>query len=76
MPLSRSLGDGLFEFRFHCDGVAGRITFWYADWQPGLIVLLTTFHKQRNNERREVGRARVALKRCRGHAFSRGLTDD
>jgi hypothetical protein len=31
-----------------------------------LIVLLTTFHKQRNNERREVDRARVALKRCRG----------
>jgi hypothetical protein len=72
MPLSRSLGNGLFELRFHCDGVARRITFWYADWQPGLIVLLTTFHKQRNNERREVHRARVALKRCRGTHSSEG----
>lgn len=66
MPLSRSLGDGLFELRFSCEGVARRVTFWYADWRPGLIVLLTTFHKQRSNERREVARARLALKRCRG----------
>lgn len=43
MPLSRPLGRGLFELRFQCEGVARRVTFWYADWQPGLIVLLTTF---------------------------------
>jgi putative component of toxin-antitoxin plasmid stabilization module len=76
MPLSRPLGDGLFELRFQCEGVARRITFWYADWQPGLIVLLTTFHKQRSNERREVDRARSALQRCHDTHLSRGVTYD
>lgn len=66
MPLSRSLGGGLFELRFTCESVPRRITYWYADWQPGLIVLLTTFRKQRSSERREVDRARTALERCRG----------
>ena len=28
------------------------------------IVLLTTFHKQRSNERTEVARARQAMRRC------------
>jgi hypothetical protein len=56
----------MFELRFHCEGVARRITYWYADWRPASIVLLTTFRKQRNNERREIDRARVALERCRG----------
>jgi hypothetical protein len=62
MPLSRALGAGLFELRFHCGGVARRITYWFAPNQR--VVLLTTFRKQRDNERREVERARVSLRRC------------
>ena len=65
MPLSRPLGEGLFELRFTAQGVQRRITYWHADWQPGLIVLLTTFRKQRQVERREILRARAALERCR-----------
>lgn len=76
MPLSRPLGRGLFELRFQCEGVARRVTFWYADWQPRLIVLLTTFRKQRHNERREVQRARSALEHCRARPPGMcGMTD-
>lgn len=61
MPHSRSLGEGLFELRFDLDRTARRITFFF----PGgpRIVLLTTFHKQRSNERTEVTRAREAMRR-------------
>jgi hypothetical protein len=62
MPFSRSLGDGLFELRYSCGGVNRRITYWFGPKR--VIVLLTTFRKQRNNERREVERARVAMKVC------------
>ena len=64
---SRSLGDGLIELRFNLGSNAQRITFFF----PGdrRAVLLTTFHKQRQNERAEVARARLAMKVCvgRGH---------
>lgn len=62
MPQSRSLGEGLFELRFDLGQVAQRITFFF----PGdrRIVLLTTFRKQRSNERAEVARARLAMRRC------------
>lgn len=63
MPLSRSLGEGLFELRFHCEGVPRRVTYWYAP--AGRAIALTTFRKQRNNEQREIKRARRALRRCR-----------
>ncbi len=67
MPRSRSLGEGLFELRFDLGRNAQRITFFF----PGerRIVLLTTFHKQRQNERSEVARARNAMKVCidQGH---------
>ncbi len=53
---------GLFELRFHCQGVPRRITYWFAPSRR--IVLLTTFRKQRDNERREIERARTALRRC------------
>ena len=43
MPLSRPLGDGVFELRFTAEGVARRITHWFADWQPGLIVCSPRF---------------------------------
>jgi len=62
MPHSRSLGEGLFELRFDLGRVPQRITFFF----PGeaRVVLLTVFRKQRSNERAEVSRARMAMRRC------------
>ena len=62
MPLSRALGDGLFELRFSLGPTARRIT--YRFMTDGRIVLLTIFRKQRNNERTEIVRARKALEEC------------
>lgn len=62
MPLSRGLGDGLFELRFSLGSTARRITYRFT--QDGRIVLLTTFRKQRQNERAEVARARRAAELC------------
>lgn len=62
MPLSRSLGDSLFELRFTLGPTARRITYRFT--QDGRIILLTTFRKQRNNERDEVARARKAATGC------------
>ena len=62
MPLSRSLGDGLFELRFTLGPTARRITYRFTN--DGRIVLLTTFRKQRNNERTEIARARKAAEDC------------
>ena len=45
MPLSKSLGEGLFELRFYLDRVAQRITYFFAGERR--IVLLTEFRKQR-----------------------------
>jgi len=56
MPFSRSLGEGLFELRFALGSTARRITYRFT--RDGRIVLLTTFRKQRNNERHEIDRAR------------------
>lgn len=61
-PVSRPLGRGLFELRLDVGRVARRITFYFA--QERRIVLLTTFRKQRRNERSEVRRARQAMQRC------------
>ena len=56
MPHSRTLGDGLYELRFTCESVARRITYVF---DPGRrAVTLTTFRKQRQNERGEILRAR------------------
>lgn len=63
MPHSRPLGDGLFELRLDLSRRSWRITYWQRP--DGVIVLLTVFHKQRNNEDREVIRAREALDACR-----------
>ena len=72
MPHSRSLGGGLFELRFDLDRVAQRLTFFF----PGerRVVLLTAFRKQRSNERSEVERARVSMRRCieQGHTADDG----
>lgn len=56
MPYSRSLGDGLFELRFTAGDVAQRVTYVFEPVRR--VITLTTFRKQRNNERREVARAR------------------
>ena len=62
MPHSRALGDGLFELRFDLGPLAQRISFFF----PGdrRIVLSTFFRKQRSNERSEVARAKLAMRRC------------
>jgi putative component of toxin-antitoxin plasmid stabilization module len=62
MPLSRSLGEGLFELRFTLGPTARRITYRFT--KSGRIVLLTTFRKQRNNERAEIVRAHRAADEC------------
>ena len=62
MPLSRSLGEGLFELRFTLGPTARRITYRFT--KDGRIVLLTTFRKQRNNERDEINRARRVAAEC------------
>jgi len=58
MPHSRPLGEGLHELRFTCEHVARRIT--YVLDPDRQAVTLTTFRKQRQNERGEVLRARRA----------------
>lgn len=66
MPHSRPLGDGLHELRFTCERVARRVTYYF---DPGRrVITLTTFRKQRQNERAEVARARRAAdaRRARG----------
>lgn len=62
MPMSKSLGDGLFELRFTLGPTARRITYRFTS--DGRIVLLTTFRKQRQNERTEMARARKAAEAC------------
>ena len=62
MPLSRSLGEGQFELRFALGPTARRITYRFT--KDGRIVLLTTFRKQRNNERTEISRACKAAEEC------------
>lgn len=62
MPLSRSLGDGLFEPRFSLGPTARRITYRFT--KDGRIILLTTFRKQRSNERDEISRARKVANEC------------
>ena len=63
MPHSRMLGGGLRELRFTCEGVARRVTY-YVEVERKMITL-TTFRKQRDNERREVQRAHKAMSRDR-----------
>ena len=60
MPHARPLGSGLFELRFTCEGTARRVTY-FIDTRAKIITL-TTFRKQRQNERQEVARARQAVR--------------
>jgi hypothetical protein len=57
---ARPLGGDLFELRFTCEGTARRVTY-YLD-VPRKAITLTTFRNQRQAERREVARARKALR--------------
>lgn len=61
MPHNRYLSEKLWELRFRCGPVNQRIT--YTADPDRRLVTLTTFRKQRNNERGEVTRARNALRR-------------
>ena len=61
MPHSKYLGQKLYELRFSLDNVNRRITYTFDEGTK--VITLTTFHKQRQNEPREVTRARRALKR-------------
>lgn len=54
--------DGLFELRFSLGPTALRITYRFTS--TGTIVLLTTFRKQRSNERLEIVRAREVAVDC------------
>jgi putative component of toxin-antitoxin plasmid stabilization module len=57
---SRPVGGGLFELRFTCEGTARRVTYFIHTQTK--VIALTTFRKQRQNERREVARARQAMR--------------
>jgi hypothetical protein len=55
--------DGkLRELRLHLDRRSVRVSYWIAPARR--IVLLTVFVKQRQQETREVARAKRALERC------------
>ena len=71
MPLSKQLGGGLRELRFTCEGVVRRIT--YVLEPERKAITLTTFRKQRQNERREVLRARRAQV---AYQFAQAATKD
>ncbi len=72
MPHSRSLGDGLYELRFSCENVNRRITYVFEPDRQA--VTLTTFRKQRQNERAEVLRARraQAARKAAGNTDKKG----
>ncbi|WTW98684.1 type II toxin-antitoxin system RelE/ParE family toxin [Streptomycetaceae bacterium NBC_01309] len=65
MPRSRCLQNGLFELRFDVADKAARISYWMRP--DATAVLLTVFHKQRQNERLHVAQARQAMRICRRH---------
>ena len=58
MPHARPLG-GLLELRFTCEGTARRVTYYIGSQR--VIITLTTFRKQRQQERRELARAHRAM---------------
>jgi hypothetical protein len=66
LPQSRSLGEGLHELRFACEGVPRRITYAFGNTRE--VTMLTTFRKQRDREGHEIDRARRALARTKALA--------
>lgn len=69
MPHAKYLGEKLWELRFALEGVNRRITYLFDEERR--VVTLTTFRKQRQNEAREVLRARKALKALKAHTARR-----
>lgn len=63
MPHNRYLNDKLWELRFRSGQVNQRIT--YTADPDRHIITLTTFRKQRDNERAEIRRARKVLRKYR-----------
>lgn len=63
MPHAKYLGRKLHELRFALETVNRRITYTFDEGEK--VITLTTFRKQRQNESREVARARRALERYR-----------
>lgn len=59
MPHARPLGGGLLELRFTCEGTARRVTYYIGSQR--VIITLTTFCKQRQQERCELARAHRAM---------------
>lgn len=59
MPHAKYLGQKLYELRFAAEKVNRRITYTFDEDRK--VITLTTFRKQRQNESREVLRARRAL---------------
>jgi len=59
MPHARPLGGGLLELRFTCEGTSRRVTYYIGSQR--VIITLTTFRKQRQQERRELARAHRAM---------------
>ena len=60
--VSRSLSQGVCELRFALGPTARRITYRFTS--DGRILKLTTFRKQRQNERTEVTRATKMAQDC------------
>jgi hypothetical protein len=60
--VSRGLGDGVRELRFHLHPLQMRITYWLAPRRR--VVLLTVFRKTRMREDAEVSRAKALRKVC------------
>jgi hypothetical protein len=60
MPHARPLGGGLSELRLACEGTARRVTCYTGT--RAKVITLTTFRKQRQDERREAARARQAMR--------------
>ncbi|MEV6361554.1 type II toxin-antitoxin system RelE/ParE family toxin [Nocardia asteroides] len=63
MPHAKYLGEKLYELRFAAENVNRRVTYTFDEGKK--VITLTTFRKQRQNEAREVLRARRALRRYR-----------
>ena len=66
MPHSKPLDDGLLELRFTCRDHVRRITYYFGSERAAIT--LTTFAKQKQNERQEVRRARNLMWKLRGRS--------
>jgi hypothetical protein len=75
-PHTRQLDGKLRELRFFLSGRPVRVTYWIATGRR--IILLTVFAKTQRQERREVRRARDAMRRCmtEEHTVTEGEWDD